>query len=188
MLLYKKITVSHPLTGEKLNVQEHVMIWLLKEGLWQKGIVALENGFDVHHKDFNHKNNDPSNLIKLSRAEHRKLHWEKDDAYRMKALEILKKGRESRDPQERLASIKKAKTMAVEKMLRDGPSPAQLEGLKKARAARIFRNGPLKELTSEEIAEIKRLYPKAKGKYNQAKALRERFGISRGRLSRIAGC
>jgi len=32
--------------------------------------------YDIHHKDFNHKNNNPENLIKLTKREHQVLHSE----------------------------------------------------------------------------------------------------------------
>lgn len=34
----------------------------------------IPDGYDVHHIDFNHENNDPSNLVALSRAEHHQVH------------------------------------------------------------------------------------------------------------------
>ena len=38
------------------------------------GIRYLKKEFDVHHKDHNKKNNDPDNLMILTRSEHMKLH------------------------------------------------------------------------------------------------------------------
>ena len=34
----------------------------------------IPTGYDVHHIDFNHENNDPSNLVALPRDEHHRLH------------------------------------------------------------------------------------------------------------------
>lgn len=42
-----------------------------------KGKFILKNGFDVHHKDHNHNNNELSNLEVLSRSLHTKIHNEK---------------------------------------------------------------------------------------------------------------
>lgn len=36
--------------------------------------VEIHIGYDVHHIDFNHQNNDPSNLQLLTKEEHKKLH------------------------------------------------------------------------------------------------------------------
>jgi Lhr-like helicase len=35
--------------------------------------------YDIHHKDGNHKNNDPSNLVALSIEEHYKVHYDRGD-------------------------------------------------------------------------------------------------------------
>jgi hypothetical protein len=183
---YRDLYLRHPLTGERVRIQEHVLIWLLKEGLWQKGIVNAGEGNHIHHIDCDPHNNDPCNLICISNAEHQRIHWNLDEERRKKSLDNLNKYRESRTPEAKKANVLKAQAASVDRMRRLGPTKAQLEGLKKARAARVFRSGPPKELNAEEISEIKSLYPNARGKYNQAKALRDRFGISRGRLQRIA--
>ncbi len=75
---YRSLMVTHPLTGKRIQVQEHVYIWLLANGLWQKGITRTERGFIVHHKDLDHRNNDIANLQLLSASEHVKLHWDLD--------------------------------------------------------------------------------------------------------------
>lgn len=185
MTKYRTIDISDKLIDERKAYQLHLVIYLLREGLWQKGTKSLEDGFTIHHIDFNSRNNDPDNLMLVSESEHHKIHWR--ESRRKGSRNGLEEYRQQRTPEEKRARMLKAKAVAVEKMLREGPTPAQLEGLKKARAhAYGGTRVPMKELTAEEIAEIRRLYPAAKGKYNQAKALRVRFGISRGRLLRIA--
>ncbi len=41
---------------------------------WKKTGMSLPPGHEVHHKDGNHKNDDPSNLRLMTVSEHRKLH------------------------------------------------------------------------------------------------------------------
>lgn len=51
---------------------------------------ALEQGFDVHHLDEDHENNDPENLVLMEHTDHFRLHWNWDErvrpseAYRLK--------------------------------------------------------------------------------------------------------
>ena len=53
---------------------------------------ALEQGFDIHHLDENHKNNDPENLILIYHTDHMRLHhnWEtqtsSNDAFRTEGI------------------------------------------------------------------------------------------------------
>jgi hypothetical protein len=132
---YKKLTVSHPITGEHFQVQEHVMIWLLNKGLWQKGIVTIEAGWYVHHVDFNPHNNDPSNLLLLSSKQHSQLHWDHDAPRRKRVSDSLKKSWDNMNADERKARTEKMRIAAAEKVKREGYTDAQKENIKKARAA-----------------------------------------------------
>lgn len=37
--------------------------------------ITIPDGFDIHHIDFNHDNNNPNNLVMLPRELHKKLHY-----------------------------------------------------------------------------------------------------------------
>jgi hypothetical protein len=184
---YRKLTVSHPVTGIRFQIQTHVFMWLLSNGLWQKGIIEIERGMIVHHKDFNRQNNDPSNLMLMTYSEHGKLHWEHDTERRKRVSEALKQNYATQTPEQRKARIEKAQKASAEKVRREGPSLGQIEGLKKARAAAYggSRANP-KELTQAEIEEIKITYPLIKGKPGRVEQLCREIGISRRRLCRIA--
>lgn len=56
--------------------KEHHTAWLSKRPhrsvAWLKQMLA--NGFDVHHLDGNHANNDPNNLLLVELADHMDLH------------------------------------------------------------------------------------------------------------------
>ena len=45
----------------------HQMVWITERG-------SIPKGYEVHHVDFNRENNDISNLVCITRAEHRRLH------------------------------------------------------------------------------------------------------------------
>ncbi len=51
-------------------------IWLAahsdRDEEWLKD--KLDDGFDIHHADGNHQNNDPANLVLIEAADHAKLH------------------------------------------------------------------------------------------------------------------
>lgn len=50
------------------NILQHRKIW---ENYFR---VTIPEGFVIHHKDGNHENNEPHNLLALPRGEHTKLH------------------------------------------------------------------------------------------------------------------
>ena len=135
MRQYKMVMASHPLTGKRIKVQEHVMIWLLNQGLWQRGTTEVENGYVIHHVDFNPRNNDPSNLALLTYADHNKLHWEHDEERRKRVSASLKRNYASKTPEEKAARIAKARIAAAEKVRLHGPTDAQKENMRKARSA-----------------------------------------------------
>lgn len=59
---------NHPLCSRNGRVAVHRHYASVKIGRW------LIQGEEVHHKDLNKRNNDPSNLEILSRSEHARLH------------------------------------------------------------------------------------------------------------------
>lgn len=42
--------------------------------VWEEAKGVIPDGFEIHHLDFNKKNNDLENLSLLSRSEHQKMH------------------------------------------------------------------------------------------------------------------
>jgi len=52
----------------------------------------VEKNFVVHHKDFNSLNNDPENLVKLTRSEHAKIHYNTQKCFTERANVGLQKG------------------------------------------------------------------------------------------------
>jgi len=62
-------------TGRILRMIYHT-IWLSshtnRTPEWLE--MALANGFQIHHADGNHDNNDPSNLVLIERSDHLNLH------------------------------------------------------------------------------------------------------------------
>lgn len=185
---YRMIMVTHPVTGGRIQVQEHVYIWLLANDLWQKGQTSLERPLVIHHKDFNPRNNDIANLERITQSEHMKIHWDRDRETRGdRVSKALRKRHATKTPEERAAMVEKARFASIAKVKRDGPTPAQLAGLQKARSFAYggTRTGA-KVLTAEEIAEIRAIYPTIKKKHGAVKGLAERFAIDRRRLCRIA--
>ena len=185
---YRFIQVSHPSTGERLSLNEHVYIWLLANGLWQAGRVVPPDGCVIHHKDFNPRNNDISNLECLTYSEHNQLHW--DHAHAGRAAKVskgLKRSYSVSTHEERSKRSEKGRAAAAEKRKQEGMTPAQRAGWEKARAAAYGGTRvSAKPISSDDVAEIKRLYFEVKGKHGKVLALAERFGISRRRLCRIA--
>lgn len=49
---------------------EHHVNW------WEKNGSVPKNGFEIHHLDGDHRNNDPSNLRLLKSEDHKKIHAE----------------------------------------------------------------------------------------------------------------
>ena len=54
---------------------------LLHRVVWQHFFGEIPKGFDVHHRDCDPSNNDITNMMLLTRSEHRKLHWHPDKWY-----------------------------------------------------------------------------------------------------------
>ena len=132
---YLLLTVKHPTEERNIQIQMHVYIWLLANGLWQKGQTALKRPFVIHHVDFNPRNNDIANLRCITQSEHTKIHWQHDSETRGERVSrALKRNYATKTPEEKAARIEKARLASIEKVKRDGPTLAQLEGLRKARS------------------------------------------------------
>ena len=76
--------ISLGLKGKKKSLEHRKKMSLakLKNGIgiykreWEKTNGKISKGFIIHHIDKNRKNNNPNNLIVISREEHFKLHQE----------------------------------------------------------------------------------------------------------------
>lgn len=67
----KEHRLSYDAHLNKLSLEEFVKC--LNEGTTE-GFVYSDSSLDIHHKDMDHNNNDPSNLTLVTRAEHSRLH------------------------------------------------------------------------------------------------------------------
>jgi hypothetical protein len=187
MRQYRSLMVSHPVTGKRISVNEHVYIWLLANGLWKKGKIRPSEGYVIHHKDFNHLNNDIANLECITYSHHNQLHWDRDDDRRKRQGIASRKTWASRSKESRDAQMAKARAASTEKLKREGMTPAQKVAWQKMHAA-AYGGTRLcaKQFSVDEVAEIKRLYSEVKGKHGKVLALAERFGVSNRRICRVA--
>ena len=74
---------EHPFAIDGFWIREHRYIaekflMTLEQSVLINGKIYLNPIYDVHHKDRNKLNNDPSNLQILTRSEHKKLHIKKN--------------------------------------------------------------------------------------------------------------
>lgn len=58
-------------TGYYLNAKTHKRLHV---AVYENEVGAIQNGYHVHHVDFNKDNNEPENLIAMTSGEHEKLH------------------------------------------------------------------------------------------------------------------
>lgn len=68
---YEMIVAPEGYPGKKYRgryAYEHIVVW------WQFHGQVPPKGYEIHHKDMNHRNNKPDNLMLVSCSEHRKLH------------------------------------------------------------------------------------------------------------------
>lgn len=72
---------EHPYANRSGRVKKHILIVEENHELFDdkyfeniNGYIVLKKIYQVHHKDFNHDNNDVSNLQPLTRSEHVRLH------------------------------------------------------------------------------------------------------------------
>jgi hypothetical protein len=71
--------------------------------IYIKHFGAIPNGFDIHHIDGNHSNNDPSNLKAVSLQEHYDIHYSQGDY--AAALRIAQRMGLSKEQKSKLASM-----------------------------------------------------------------------------------
>ena len=83
MPFYKKISKI----GGRITIDGYEMVWdsnrkwvfthmLADEYNLKKGVYALKQGYARHHIDFNKRNNNPTNIVRLPKEEHLILHTE----------------------------------------------------------------------------------------------------------------
>ncbi len=82
MPLYRKVSK----VGGRITIDGYEMVYDQVSHHWifthlladrynvDQGVYRKENGDSVHHADFNKRNNDPSNLVRLTREDHMALH------------------------------------------------------------------------------------------------------------------
>jgi len=71
----------------KNEARKHRRVWM---DFWQE---LIPKGFDIHHKDHNHKNNDPLNLELMTHEDHTKYHWSKDGGEKGRKISKSNKGK-----------------------------------------------------------------------------------------------
>lgn len=67
---YLEVVKPDWMSGKHRYTHYHRMIYCL----WNNGMNSLSSDIDVHHVDHNKMNNEPSNLIALTKSEHSRLH------------------------------------------------------------------------------------------------------------------
>lgn len=79
-------------------MQEHHKVWLKahpnRSKEWFKE--RLKDGFDIHHMDGNHENNDPLNLVLIEHEDHNRLHGFPDSLSRIRVVDIKEQKRKER--------------------------------------------------------------------------------------------
>lgn len=93
--------------GKRITIKDYEMVYDPKDSRWifthilsdeynlRKGMYSLTEGSHRHHKDFDKKNNNPENIIRLTKEEHIALHaflYEKN----LKRPDVLEKLKELR--------------------------------------------------------------------------------------------
>lgn len=81
------------------------------------------DGFIIHHKDFNHDNNAPNNLQKVTKAEHNKLHHEgkiitKEHRQRISIANKGKGRRQSKESRLKISATLKGRNTQLEAKLK----------------------------------------------------------------------
>lgn len=164
---YKMISIK----GDNFSL--HVYVWLLVTGRWAKGEREVPAGYEIHHKDFNPYNNDPSNLELMTESAHRKLHWTINTEAKVKRLQTM------------VASLSPGKIAAMRKKqsrsLKENWATATPEEKEKRLAAARAAH---RKFSDDDVREIRRLY--VKGARGKVAALCARFKTSRHHLRRIA--
>ncbi len=104
MPLYRKLSdMSEP----GITIQGYEMTWDPRSARWQfthvladrynrwKGTYAVEDGDHCHHKDFDKRNNDPTNICRMPSADHLELHRRHADRT-LHRPDVIEKGRRIR--------------------------------------------------------------------------------------------
>ena len=72
--------------GKRITIKDYEMVYSQKDRRWifthmlsdeynlRNGIYSIINGSHRHHKDFNKRNNNPENIVRLTKEEHMALH------------------------------------------------------------------------------------------------------------------
>lgn len=71
---FEDILSNHIVTEEKHGISRNIYLHIVKNVLNLNSIKNIPKGYVVHHKDCNHLNNNPENLVLLTKSVHRKLH------------------------------------------------------------------------------------------------------------------
>ena len=79
--------VEHPLARGRNRFREHLLVYWQEHG-YSDDVLAmlLSSEHQVHHRDGNRSNNEPSNLMLLTRCEHHQGVSEDDMVYTLEAL------------------------------------------------------------------------------------------------------
>jgi hypothetical protein len=169
---YREIRVERH-GGGKISLPLHVYVWLIMNGRWEKGETTTPAGHEIHHRDFNPFNNDPSNLELLTATEHRQLHWEKDQE---KRLAQIKKMQTDMTP-EKKAEAQRKRTESMKLYY------ASLTPEERSAKMNVIR-AHHQRLTEDDVREIRRLY--VRGARGEVGKLCTRWGISRQHLRAVA--
>jgi hypothetical protein len=108
--------------------------------------------YEIHHKDGNRKNNEPSNLIALSIQEHYNLHFEKKDY--AACLRISSRMNQSTEEKTRLASLH------AQSQLKSGTHPWKSEKYKQNQKRRAlsdsnpFKGGEIQKRSHRKRLEL----------------------------------
>jgi len=111
----------------------------------------IPEGYDIHHIDGNHNNNDPSNLMAVSLQEHFNIHYSQGDYGA--AHRIIQRMNVSKEEKSRLASLAAIKANAEGKCgfaLGHASTAGKLGGKKGGAYAKANRTG-IFALTQEQI-------------------------------------
>lgn len=102
--------------------QPHHKAWLLSHPWWSPEWLKarLREGFDVHHLDGNHDNNDPANLVLIEHTDHLMLHGDGKTRHLGRIGRTGRRGkRKKREKPQRSGKRKEMALDQYEKMKRD---------------------------------------------------------------------
>ncbi len=128
--------------GKRITIKDYEMVYDPKESRWifthilsdeynlRKGIYLLTKGSHRHHKDFNKRNNNPENILRLTKEEHIALHsflYEKN----LKRSDVLEKLKELRKTLEYRENIRQKMLSIREELSARAKIQWENEGYKK---------------------------------------------------------